>query len=85
VGATTVNDIYMVRQGKSAALTPGTDQLIMGALTDWWVTLRTNSDVKALSGKQVSGFIAKEPAQLSNKLIQQVSYQLEQRCRDVEF
>jgi hypothetical protein len=55
------------------------------ALPGWWVTLKANSDVKVLSGKQVSGFIAKEPAQLSDKLIQQISYQLEQRCRDVEF
>jgi hypothetical protein len=33
----------------------------------------------------VSGFIAKEPARLSDKFIQQISHQLEQRCRDVEF
>jgi hypothetical protein len=55
------------------------------ALPGWWVTLKANSDVKVLSGKQVAGFIAKEPAQLSDKAIQQISYQLEQRCRDVEF
>jgi hypothetical protein len=55
------------------------------ALPGWWVTLKANSDVKVLSGKQVPGFIAKEPAQLSDKTIQQISYQLEQRCRDVEF
>jgi len=55
------------------------------ALPGWWVTLKTNSDLKVLSGKQVPTFIAKEPAQLSEKAIQQISYQLEQRCRDVEF
>jgi hypothetical protein len=55
------------------------------ALPGWWVTLKADADVKVLSGKQVSGFIAKEPAQLSGKFIQQISYQLEQRCRDVEF
>jgi len=55
------------------------------ALPGWYVTLKANSDVKVLSGKQISGFIAKEPAQLSGKLIQQISYQLEQRCRDVEY
>lgn len=55
------------------------------ALPGWWVTLKADSDVKVLSGKQISGFIAKEPAQLSDKFIQQISYQLEQRCRDVEF
>jgi hypothetical protein len=26
-----------------------------------------------------------EPAQLSDKAIQQISYQLDQRCRDVEY
>ena len=33
----------------------------------------------------IASFITKEPAKLSAKLIQQISYQLEQRCRDVEF
>lgn len=55
------------------------------ALPGWWVTLKANSDVKVLSGKQVAGYIAKSPAALSEKFIQQISYQLEQRCRDVEF
>jgi len=47
--------------------------------------LKANPDAKVLSGKQVSGYIAKEPAHLSDKAIQQISYQLEQCCRDVEF
>ena len=55
------------------------------ALLGWWVTLKANSDVKVLSGKQVAGFIAREPAQLSEAAIQRISYQLEQRGRDVEF
>lgn len=55
------------------------------ALPGWWVTLKANSDVKVLSGKQISSFIVKEPASLSDKAIQQISYQLDQRCRDVEF
>jgi len=55
------------------------------ALPGWWVTLKANSDVKVLSGKQVPGFIAAEPPKLSAKVIQQIAYQLEQRCRDVEF
>lgn len=54
------------------------------ALPGWWVTLKVNSDVKVLSGKQVSGFISTEPTVHSEKTIQQISYQLEQRCRDVE-
>lgn len=55
------------------------------ALPGWWVTLKVNSDVKVLSGKQVASYIAKEPPRLTDKLIQQIKYQLEQRCRDVEF
>lgn len=55
------------------------------ALPGWWVTLKVNSHIKVLSGKQVPGFISKELTQLSSKAIQQISYQLEQRCRDVEF
>jgi hypothetical protein len=55
------------------------------ALPGWWVTLKANSGVKVLSGKQVAGFITKEPARLADKFVQQISYQLDQRCRDVEF
>lgn len=55
------------------------------ALPGWYVTLKANSDVKVLSGKQVAGFITKESAALSDKAIQQISYQLERRCRDVDF
>lgn len=55
------------------------------ALPGWWVTRKANSDVKVLSGKEVAGFIAKEPAQLSGESIKRISYQLEQRCRTVEF
>jgi hypothetical protein len=39
------------------------------ALPGWWVTLKANSDVKVLSGKQVAGYVAKEPVQLSEKRI----------------
>jgi hypothetical protein len=55
------------------------------ALPGWFVLDNDTSDVKVLSGKQVSGFIASQPARLSPKLVQQIAYQLEQRCRDVEF
>jgi len=54
-------------------------------LPGWFVTLKANSEVKLLSGKQVVSFIVKEPKKLSDKSIQQIAYQLEQRCRDVEF
>jgi hypothetical protein len=55
------------------------------ALPGWWVTLKANSDVKVLSGKQVSKFITQEPARLSDQAIQQISYPLDHRCRDVEY
>ncbi|MGH7942509.1 MAG: nuclease-related domain-containing protein [Limisphaerales bacterium] len=55
------------------------------ALPGWYVALKANSDVKVLSGRQVAGFIAKEPAKLSEKRIQPFSYQIEQRCRNIEF
>ncbi len=55
------------------------------ALPGWLVTLKANSEVKVLSGKQVPGFIATEPMRLSDKAIQQISFQLDQRCRDVEL
>ena len=43
------------------------------ALPGWFVTLKTNSDVKVLSGKQVAGFIARESKQLSESSIQRIS------------
>jgi hypothetical protein len=55
------------------------------ALPGWYVTLTANSDVKVLSGKQIFSFISSEPARLSEKVIKQISYQLDQRCRDVEI
>jgi hypothetical protein len=55
------------------------------ALPGWWVTLKADSDVKVLNGKQVPGFIAAEPPKLSSDVIDPIAYQLEQRCRDVEF
>ena len=54
------------------------------ALPGWWVTLKADSDVKVLSGKQVFQFITKAPMEYQHKLIQQISHQLDQRCRDVE-
>ncbi len=55
------------------------------ALPGWWVDRTAKSDITVLSGKEVADFIAKESAKLSDKVIQQISYQLEQRCRDVEI
>ena len=55
------------------------------ALPGWWVTLKANSDVKVLSGKQVPGFIASQPAVLTPKQITQIAHQLDQRSRTIEF
>jgi hypothetical protein len=55
------------------------------ALPGWFMTLKANSDVKVLSGKQIFNFISNEPVRLSDKVIKQISYQLDQRCRDVEI
>jgi hypothetical protein len=55
------------------------------ALPGWFVNLTADSEIKALSGKQVTGYITAQPTTLSAKTIQQIAYQLEQRCRDVEF
>lgn len=55
------------------------------ALPGWFVMLKADSDVKVLSGKQVPGYIGSMPEILSSKLIQQIAYQLEQRCRTVEL
>jgi hypothetical protein len=78
------NARWLAGELSKATGTPVTVQPIV-ALPGWWVTLKANSDVKVLSGKQLSGFIIREPAQLSGQVIQQISYQLEQRCRNVEF
>jgi hypothetical protein len=57
------------------------------ALPGWWVsvTVKTDSGVWVLSGKQVAGRITSEPPKFSPKTIQQIAHQLEQKCRDVEF
>jgi len=74
-----LSDMLAKATGERSAVRP------IVALPGWWVTLKANSDIKVLSGKQVPGFIMKEPPKLSGKMIQQISYQLDQRCRDVEF
>jgi len=55
------------------------------ALPGWFVTLKTKAEIKVLNAKQIPHFIAGEPRKLSDKVMQQIAYQLEQRCRDVEF
>lgn len=56
------------------------------ALPGWMVDLKTRErDVIVLSGKQLTGFIISESAKLSEKAVQQIAYQLDLRCRDVEF
>ena len=54
------------------------------ALPGWMVDIKTKDcDVKVLSGKQVPGLIVSGSARVSGKVIQQIAYQLDQRCRDV--
>lgn len=56
------------------------------ALPGWYVLpLEQQWDVRVLSGKMVPFAFANEPRILSDKLIQQVAYQLDQRCRTVQF
>ena len=49
------------------------------------MTMKVNSELKALNPKQVPGFVLSEPRILGDATIQRIAYQLEQRCRDVEF
>lgn len=55
------------------------------ALPGWVVTMKVNSELKAFNAKQVPGFVLNEPRILGDATIQRIAYQLEQRCRDVEF
>jgi hypothetical protein len=55
------------------------------ALPGWFVTMKVRSELKVFNAKQVPGFVLKEPRILGDETIQRIAYQLEQRCRDVEF
>jgi hypothetical protein len=56
------------------------------AIPGWLVTLRAAPrDLAVLNGKQVPGFVKSEPRVLTEEQVQRIAYQLEQRCRDVEF
>jgi hypothetical protein len=55
------------------------------ALPGWFVLPHPESDVKVLNGKQVASHIAEYSTTLPPKQIERIAYQLEQRCRDVEF
>jgi hypothetical protein len=52
----------------------------------WWVTRRAKGDVRVLNPKEIRTVVtdAKKPA-LDPKLIERVVFQLDQKCRDVEF
>jgi len=47
--------------------------------------MKVRSELKAFNAKQVPGFVLSEPRILGDATIQRMAYQLEQRCRDVEF
>ncbi len=55
------------------------------AVPGWMVNMKVRSELKALNPKQVPGFVLSEPRILGDETIQRIAYQLEQRCRDVEF
>lgn len=52
-----------------------------------WLVKRDKPDfeVQVFNPKEVPGFIAYAETKLSGKQIQQIAYQLDQRCRDVAF
>jgi hypothetical protein len=55
------------------------------ALPGWYVSTTGESvEVQVLNGKQVSGYIASQPARISAKTLQQIAVQLDQSCRDLE-
>jgi hypothetical protein len=84
VGQARDNARWLEKELSKAIGDPVTVQPVV-ALPGWWVTLKANSDVMVLSGKQIYHFISTEPTRYHHKFIHQISYQLEQRCRDVEF
>ncbi len=54
-------------------------------LPGWYVTTKGRSDVRAVSAKGLAKVIRKFPPILSAGQIQRLAFQVEQKCRDVEF
>jgi hypothetical protein len=55
------------------------------AIPGWFVTLKAPTELKVFNAKQIPGFVLKEPPLLGQATIRRIAYQLDQRCRDVEF
>ena len=52
----------------------------------WFVTSRVKADIKVLNPKGIrAAVLDNRLPTLSEQLIERVAYQLEQKCRDVEF
>lgn len=51
----------------------------------WFVAIKARSDLAVLNPKQIATFVREGKDVLSEDSIQRIVYQLDQRCRDVEF
>jgi hypothetical protein len=54
-------------------------------LPGWLVDRKVDAELKVLNPGEIPKFIREEPATLRADAIQRIAYQLDQRCRDVEF
>lgn len=56
------------------------------ALPGWFVDWKVpDPEVPVLSGKQIRKWVEGLPNVAPEKMVEQVAYQLDRRCRDVEF
>ena len=78
------NALWLAKWLSSAAGEPVSVKPAL-VLPGWFVELKAKSDVAVLSGKQSRAYFPKAKASpISGKLVQQISHQLDSRCRDVE-
>ena len=54
-------------------------------LPGWYVSAKDRSDVRVLSGRGMAKFIRGFKPQLASEQIQRCAFQVDQKCRDVEF
>ena len=54
-------------------------------LPGWYVTSKERSDVRVISGRRLAKFIHGFKPRLTAEQIQRCAFQVEQKCRDVEF
>ncbi len=55
------------------------------ALPGWFFSSGVRTSLKVLNPKMIPGLVASNPSVLSPRMIQQVTHQLEQKCRNVDF